>query len=128
MASMAERGLGTGAQQGRQPGQGQPDVQGQPPGLRQPEAQQWERALDALEVALARAEATELPPLDWQPPQGLGALPESLLGRAQRLHAEQLRALAELERRRRSAEEQLAALRSIPPLRTDAAIYLDVQA
>ncbi len=69
---------------------------------------EWGLALRDLELDVARAESmlrdlhagtasdvASVPPA-WQPPAGLGPLPETLLERAQQVHAHQLRVTSDI--------------------------------
>jgi hypothetical protein len=85
----------------------------------------WERALAALELAAKSAPYGV--PTNWNPPGGLGALPEDLRERAGRVLEVQERAIRKLGDLQVETAAHLAAIRAVPTLRADASsVYLDV--
>ncbi|SEB90414.1 hypothetical protein SAMN04489806_2087 [Paramicrobacterium humi] len=81
----------------------------------------WQELLDRFEDDLASQTADER---TWMPP---GApLPASLADRARLIVARQREAIARIEQEMSQVQLHLHALKRVPPVRTDAAIYLDV--
>ena len=85
----------------------------------------WERVLAALELAAKSAPYGV--PANWNPPVGLGALPDDLHERASRVLEVQERAIRKLGDLQVETAGHIAAIRAVPALRPDAAsVYLDV--
>lgn len=90
--------------------------------------------MDAIEADLrgaveagAAGTSSDLAPLDWAPPAGLGPIPAEHVERARRIRTEQQNALDQLEEAKASVAKHLAALDSVPASRDNGrSIYLDV--
>jgi hypothetical protein len=64
---------------------------------------------------------------EWSTPTRIGPVPTHLVERARRILAEQLAAVLRLEDERTIVGQHLAAVRSVPAIRTQKrAVYLDV--
>ena len=93
----------------------------------------WTGFLDDLEGQLAdqRASLSEenlvlgLPQTAWQPPPELGAMPESLATRVQRLLSEIMDLGEQFADRRRETAGQLRAVGAVPRDDVDTPVYLD---
>jgi hypothetical protein len=83
----------------------------------------WLLELDRLEAA-TRAVA---PGLDWEPPTGLGPLPEELRPRAVRIAAAQQQAIRRATDARRTTASHLAAVGAAAPAPVHP-VYLDLDA
>ena len=97
-----------------------------------PLAEPWDEVLDLLEADLDAAENQLVdgtaPSLEqWKLPEGLGRLPDRLINRALAVRERQLRITGFLAEAKDDAARHLAALRSVPSLRTGGALYLDVE-
>lgn len=100
----------------------------------------WDTVLDRLEADLAAVErglGEQHPPSEaavmaaqlgtWVPPRGLGPLPAHLLGRARALAAAQARVAERVDAVRITAGHHLTALRSVPGLPGQPAMFVDVE-
>lgn len=93
----------------------------------------WNQFLNALEGQLSlqryslaeRNSVLALPVAAWQPPQDLGALPESLAPRLQRLLDEIAELSEQFAARRRETVGQLRAVGQVPREEASVPVYLD---
>ncbi|MHA6669655.1 hypothetical protein ACX3O0_12380 [Homoserinimonas sp. A447] len=94
--------------------------------------QGWVEALEGLESDLANDRhlldhgVVPTQPSAWQPPQHLGPIPIDLRDRATGILAELGESARRLNELKLATGQQLTAVRSIPPVRGDRSVYLDI--